>query len=375
MNDAPLSMRQRRPWIAAGLAFLVLLYLLAPILTPFVIGAGLAYLGDPLVDRLQRLRLSRTAGVAVVFVVLTLLLMLAIFALVPLLQQQFLTLLRNLPDWLTWLQTSGLPKLGIKLPADLQLNPEGLRQLVSEHWSGASDVLTRIWQQASKSTGALLTLLANLFLVPIVTFYLLRDWDLLVAWIRGMIPPRWLPMSTQLAGEANDVLGAFIRGQLLVMAALSVYYVVTLWIAGLDLALVVGLIIGLVSFVPYLGTIIGVLIATIAMLVQTQELWPLLWLALIFGIGQFLESNVLTPLLVGDKIGLHPVAVIFAVMAGGQLFGFIGVLLALPAAAVLAVLMRHFKDQWLSSPFYHHSEDPSLPSAAPAPEAEPPPIQ
>lgn len=362
-----LPMRHNWPWLAAGLAFLVLLYLLAPILTPFVIGAGLAYLGDPLVDRLQRLKLSRTGGVAALFVVLTFGGLLAVFALVPVLQQQFLTLLRNIPEWLAWLQTSGLPKLGLELPPDLQLNPEGLRKLVTDHWSGASNLLTRLWDQASKSTGALLTLVANLFLVPIVTFYLLRDWDDLVAWVRGMIPPRWLPTSTQLASEADEVLGAFIRGQLSVMAALTVYYVITLWIAGLDLALVVGLIIGLVSFVPYLGTIIGVLTATIAMLVQTQELLPLLWLALIFGVGQFLESNVLTPLLVGDKIGLHPVAVIFAVMAGGQLFGFIGVLLALPLAAVLAVLMRHFKQRWLASPFYRHGEPPAEAADEPPP--------
>ncbi len=136
------------------------------------------------------------------------------------------------------------------------------------------------------------------------------------------------------------------------MAALTVYYWIALWIAGLNLALLVGLIVGLISFVPYLGAIVGVLTAVIAMLVQTQELLPFVWLAIVFGIGQVLESNVLTPWLVGDKIGLHPVAVIFAVMAGGQLFGFVGVMLALPVAAIIAVLLRHAKAQWLASRTY-----------------------
>lgn len=355
------------PWFVVAAAFALLVWLLAPILTPFVIGAGLAYLGDPLVDRLERMRLSRTAGVALVFVVLTLVGLLVIVAIVPMIQRQFLTLIRNLPDWLTWLQDVGLPKLGVTLPSDLQFNADGLRKLISEHWSSAQDVFTMIWANVSKSTGALLTAVANLVLIPVVTFYLLRDWDLLVAWIARVIPPRWLPLTGQLAGESDAVLGAFIRGQLLVMLGQTVYYIAALWLLGLDLALVVGLIIGGVSFVPYLGAIIGILTATIALLVQTQELLPFVWLAVIFGVGQVLESNVLTPWLVGDRIGLHPVAVIFAVMAGGQLFGFIGVLLALPVAAVIAVVLRHVKDRWLASEFYRH--------ASPPPQLELPPDQ
>ena len=215
-------------------------------------------------------------------------------------------------------------------------------------------MLKTVWTHVSASGGALLTAVANLLLVPVVTFYLLRDWDELVAWIRGVVPPRALPKIGSMARETDEVLGAFIRGQLTVMAALTVYYWIALWLAGLDLALLVGLIVGLISFVPYLGAIVGVLTAVIAMLVQTQELLPFVWLAVVFGIGQVLESNVLTPWLVGDKIGLHPVAVIFAVMAGGQLFGFVGVMLALPVAAVIAVLLRETKKQWLASRMYAH---------------------
>ena len=357
-------------WIGAAVALLVALVLLSPILTPFVIGAGLAYLGDPVVDWLQRRRLSRTLGVIVVFVVLTLAGLLGALLLLPMLYHQFLAMLNNIPEWLAWLQNSALPRLGVTLPEGVHLDPAGLKTIVAEHWSRAGDVAKLLWTHVSQSGAALLATVANLLLIPIVSFYLLRDWDELVAWIRRMIPLRYLPRVDTLARETDEVLGAFIRGQLSVMAAQAVFYAVALWIAGLDLALLVGLIIGAISFIPYLGAIVGVLIAGVAMLVQTQDPAALIWIGVIFGVGQFLEGNILTPWLVGDRIGLHPVAVIFAVMAGGQLFGFIGVLLALPAAAVIAVMLRHTKEQWLRSPLYLMGAPP--PSVPVTPLAESP---
>lgn len=329
----------------------VLLYLLGPILMPFVIGAGLAYLGDPLVDRLQEWKLSRTGGVVVVFVSLSLLGLISLLILVPMLQSQIATLIRNIPGYLNWV-LNALPGLGLPVPADLQLDAEGIKKVIAQNWSQASDLARELIARITRSSGSLLTFVANLLLIPVVTFYLLRDWDDLVAWIRDVIPRRWLPRVSTLASESDEVLSAFIRGQLLVMLALGTIYSIGLWIVGMDLALIVGMGAGLVSFVPYLGAIVGILVAGIAMLVQTQELISLLWVGLVFGFGQVLESTVLTPLLVGDRIGLHPVAVIFAVMAGGQLFGFVGVLLALPVAAVVAVMLRHAKAQWLSSDLY-----------------------
>jgi predicted PurR-regulated permease PerM len=370
------QLREHWPWLLVGAALLFLLVLLGPILMPFVVGAGLAYLGDPVVDRLQRLRLSRTAAVCVVFTVLSLLTLAALLLLAPMVYHQFLALLRNIPDWLVWLQNNALPRLGLELPAGLQLDAAGLKAIVTEHWSEAGGVAQAAWERVSQSGKLLLVTVANLLLIPVVSFYLLRDWDDLVAWIRGLIPPRYLPRLGQMAGEADEVLGAFIRGQLSVMATQAVFYAVALWIAGLDLALVVGIIIGLISFIPYLGSIVGLLIAVIAMLVQTQDPTSLIWVAVIFGVGQFLEGNILTPWLVGDRIGLHPVAVIFAIMAGGQLFGFVGVLIALPAAAVLAVLMRHTKQEWLRSRLYlAGAAQPALPPEAaslPAPAPEEP---
>lgn len=346
------SFKENWPWMLIGVVLLVFTWLLAPILTPFVVGAGLAYIGDPLVDRLEKLRLSRTLGVSLVFFVIFAVLVLVVLLVVPMLQGQLTMLIHNIPDWLTWVQDKALPRLGIKLPRGVQLDAEGVKTLITRNWSSASDILPAIWERASQSTGAIVTTVANLLLIPIVTFYLLRDWDLLVAWVRNTIPPRWRPTADKLAHETDDVLSAFFRGQLTVMAALTVYYWIALWLVGLNLALIVGLIIGLVSFVPYLGAVIGIVTAVIAMVVQTQELTPFIWLGVVFAVGQFLESNVFSPWLIGDRIGLHPVAVIFAVMAGGQLFGFIGVLLALPVAAVLAVMMRHTLHHWLASKLY-----------------------
>ncbi len=364
--------RQQWGWYAAGIALLALLWLFAPILTPFVIGAGLAYIGDPLVDRLQRWGLSRTVGVIVVFVVLTLIGLLALLLVVPMLYQQTAALIANIPDLLEWIQNTALPRLGISLPADVHLDAKGLKAIVAEHWSSSGDFVRVVWANLSKSGAVFATVAANLLLIPVVSFYLLRDWDNLVAWIGKMIPPRHQPLVQSLARETDEVLGSFLRGQLSVMLALTVLYSVGLAFAGLKLALVIGFVAGMLSFVPYLGFAVGFIAAALAMVAQEQSLLPLVWVALVFGIGQVLESMWLTPVLVGDKIGLHPVAVIFALMAGGQLFGFVGILIALPGSAVIAVLLRHFKQEWLKSPLYSVGAPPP-PAAEPAAEPAPAP--
>lgn len=368
-----MDLKKHWGWWAAGIAVLTLLWALSPILGPFVIGAGLAYLGDPVVDRLQRHRLSRTAAVCVVFGVFSLAGLAALLLIGPMLYKQILALVHAIPDWLNWLQTTGVERLGITLPSDIQLDAEGLRQIVTEHWSKGAGVAAAVWAKISQSGGALIAAVANLLLVPIVTFYLLRDWDNLVAWVRDMIPRRALPKVTQLAKETDDVLGAFLRGQLSVMVGLAIIYSTGLAIAGVDLALAIGVLSGLISFVPYLGFIVGIVAASLAVVVQTHELLPLVWVLAVYGVGQVLESAVLTPTLVGDKIGLHPVAVMFAVMAGGQLFGFIGVLLALPVTAVIAVMLRHVKDWWLASPAYLEGAPVPEPIALPAPAETPAP--
>ena len=195
--------------------------------------------------------------------------------------------------------------------------------------------------------------IANLVLVPVVTFYLLRDWDLLVAQVRELLPRRVEPTVSKLARESDEVIGAFLRGQFIVMAALSVIYSVGLALIGLEFSLLIGMLAGLVSFVPYLGLIVGILAASIAALLQFHSFLSLIPVLIVFGAGQLISDFFLTPKLVGDRIGLHPVAVLFAVLTGGHLFGFFGILLALPVAAVIVVLLRHAQDEYLKSGLYH----------------------
>lgn len=354
MADPMLTPQRREAllWLSVALAVTLFVWVMKPILLPFVAGAILAYLGDPLVDRLERLRLSRTLAVCVVFAVFTLASLMVIALLVPLLQHQLSTFIERLPDYLRWLQEVAIPALGIELPEDTRFDINAVRELIGGHWKEAGGFAREVLGRVTRSSGALIGFLVNLVMLPVVAFYLLRDWDRMVAWIANLIPRRRLPKVSEIARETDDVLSAFLRGQLLVMIALGIIYSVGLAIAGLDLALLIGLTAGLVSFVPYLGFFVGFVSAGVAMVVQEQALLPLLWVVLVFGIGQVLESAVLTPLLVGDRIGLHPVMVIFAVLAGGHLSGFVGVLLALPVAAAIAVILRHAKRRWLRSPMY-----------------------
>ncbi|WP_255210671.1 AI-2E family transporter [Methylogaea oryzae] len=227
-----------------------------------------------------------------------------------------------------------------------------LTTMLSQHWQQAGGVATAVLQSLSQSGMAVIHWLMNLLLVPVVSFYLLRDWDQLVRHVHELLPRRVAETAESLAEEADEVLGAFLRGQLLVMLAMSSYYSIALWIVGLDVALLVGMMAGLVGFIPYMGAIVGIGSGCLAALVQFQDASHLMPVLIVFGIGHVLEGTVLTPRLVGNKIGLHPVAVIFSALAGGQLFGFLGVLLALPAASVVMVLLRHAHELYLGSAWY-----------------------
>ncbi len=348
-----LSDTQKWLLLAGLVASAVLLYLLGPVLTPFLVGAGLAYLGDPLADRLEAKGLPRTLAVVVVFSVMLAVLVLAAVVLVPLLQQQVMVLIDKLPAYLDWLEHQALPWLQRQVGfAELRLDVESLKQALMAHWQQVGGVAAGVLGSVTRSGVAIMGWLATVVLIPLVAFYLLRDWDVMIARIGALVPRRHLPVVTRLAKECDAVLGGFLRGQVAVMTLLGAVYTVGLWLVGLDLALLIGVFAGLVSFVPYLGFILGVLFAGVAALMQFQELFPLLLVLAVFGVGQVLESFIFTPWLVGDRIGLHPVAVIFAVMAGGQLFGFVGVLLALPVTAVLVVLLRYGKERYLASRVY-----------------------
>ena len=339
-----------------------MLYWLHPILSPFLVGILLAYLADPLVDRLERAGLSRTWGVVLVFTLFTLLFTLLLLVLVPMLAKQLVRLYELAPQMLDWLQHDALPWVQTRLGlADGFWKFDKIKAAISGHMGQTTDIVGVILSQATASGLALLGWLANLVLIPVVSFYLLRDWDLMMAKIRGLLPRQREERVVALAGECHEVLGAFVRGQLMVMVALGVIYASGLMLVGLELGLLIGLLAGLAAIVPYMGFIIGIGAAMIAGLFQFGgDPYPLLAIAAVFMIGQALEGMVLTPLLVGDRIGLHPVAVIFAILAGGELFGFTGVLLALPVAAVIMVLVRHMHDLYKDSEIYAGAEDPEL---------------
>ena len=345
-------------WLTLALVsgLIWVLYWLLPVLTPFLTAALLAYLFDPLVAKLQRYKLPRSVAAALVLAILSLLLVLLALLLVPMLEQQIVWLFKQFPHYLELLQAE-LPLLALRLgvdPAlfDIATLKQTILQNLGDSVANSGGIVMTVLASVSSSGQALFAWLANLLLIPVVLFYLLRDWQGLLARIDELIPRNYQQLVQQLASESDQVLGGFLRGQLSVMLALAIIYSVGLWLAGLKLALLIGLLAGVVSFVPYLGFIVGIAAASIAMLLQTHDVMTLLPVLIAFGVGQLLESMLLTPWLVGDRIGLHPVAVIFAVMAGGQLFGFVGVLLALPTAAVLAVLLRHAHQRYKSSNLY-----------------------
>ncbi len=355
MGEAKMSESQKWLVLASLLFTGFLLYLLSPILMPFFTAALLAYLGDPLVDRLET-RMSRSIAVTIVFTVIFTLLTLLVILIIPMLAQQVGYLMAQMPGYIEAIQTHLVPKVTGLLGVEQSLiDFEFIKSLFKAHYAQAGGLVSSIVSSVTASGMALLGWIANLVLIPVVTFYLLRDWDLLIARIDELLPRKIQPTIEQLAKESDTVLASFLRGQFMVMLALGSIYSLGLWIAGLELALLIGMLAGLVSFVPYLGFIVGIVAASIAMLLQTQELWPLLPVLIVFGIGQALEGMLLTPLLVGDRIGLHPVAVIFAVLAGGQLFGFVGILLALPVAAVLVVLLRHAHNRYKSSSMFNNA--------------------
>ena len=329
----------RTNWLIAVVIVGWLVYLLAPVLTPFVASALLAYIGDPLADRLQRLRMPRTLAVVSVFLLTFLVLALLVLLVGPLIRSQVGALLDALPGIIAQVEQVWLPNVAETL--DLDLGEDiGLGAFVAQYGDMASEWGTKVLVGLSQSGGAVVTAVLSLFLVPIITFYLLRDWDFILQRLSALIPSEERDTIVGLAVQTDEVLGGFLRGQLLVMLALAVIYSVGLGLVGLEFAIAIGVVSGLVSFVPYLGLVFGIGLAGITVALEPDPLWKLVGVVATFSIAQALEGSLLTPKLVGDRIGLHPVLIIFAVAAGGQLFGFFGVLLAVPVAAVLSVIVR-----------------------------------
>ncbi|MCJ0825836.1 AI-2E family transporter [Luteimonas sp. 50] len=345
---------QRLQWGLLALAVAWVFWLLSPILTPFVLAALLGWLGDPLVDRIQRAGRSRNTAVMLVFTVMASIVLLGLLLLLPLLQRQVLTLVASLPHYRDWFVGTLLPWIEARTGLQLVgwLDPMRLIELARVHWEQAGGAASTMLGYLSRSGFALLGWVANLVLLPVLTFFFLRDWDLFIERIAALVPRDHAATASRLARESSAVLGGFLRGQLLVMLILGVLYGIGLFAVGLDLGILIGIIAGLLTFVPYLGPTTVIVLGGIAAMVQFGDWEHMLGVVAVWGIGQVIESYWLTPKLVGDRIGLHPMAVIFAVFAGGALFGFLGLFLALPVAAVANVLLRYAHERYTHSRLY-----------------------
>lgn len=343
-----------------------LVWLLAPVLTPFFVSILIAYMVNPVVGQLEQWKIRRDVAVSLVFLIAIGILVLVLLIVIPVLVRETADFFGRLPGYLDTLQRSVLPWLEVQLGIELNLqtfDADRARELIQNYFSDITGAAGNILAAMTQSGGRFLIWITGLVLIPLVTFYLLRDWRLLMDTLRDMLPRNIEPTAVKLTRDCDEALGGFLRGQLMVMISLGAIYAFGLWLVGLNNAIAIGMIAGLVSFVPYLGAIIGIVLAGITAVIQDFSFIFLLSVAIVFAVGQLIESFVLTPKLVGDRIGLHPVLVIFAVMAGGQLFGFTGVLLALPAAAAGTVLVRFFYLGYKHSHLYGPTaEDPENPS-------------
>ena len=339
-------------WLALAAAVLLVLYALAPVLTPFFLAAILAYICQPLVLWLGRRRVPRTLAVILVMLLEALLIALFVLTVLPLFVKEITLLVRELPAFLDRANTHLAPWLKQHAGVAISLDSASVREWIAAWVQGSEGLGMRVLASLRIGGLGLLGVFATAVLVPVVQFYLMRDWELMLARIDDLIPRGWHERVTGFIAEADQALAQYLHGQILVILVMSCFYTLGLWLTGLEFFLPIGIITGLLVFVPYVGAATGFVLATLAAVMQFPDWTGLAWVWAVFVVGQAIEGNYITPKFVGERIGLHPVAVIFALLAFGQVFGFFGLLLALPASAVLLVVLRQVRTRYLGSAFY-----------------------
>ena len=353
---------QIRYWGIAAIVFLLLLWLLGNVLLPFLVGGAIAYFLDPVADRLERAGLSRVAATTVISLVALLMVILLVLAVIPTLVNQLTALVNAAPDIAKRLQGFLLERF-----PDLADSTSTIRQTLAEIGAAIQARGAELANGILSSALGVISAIVFIVVVPVVAFYLLLDWDKMLARIDAMLPLDHAPTVRRLGREVDGVLAGFVRGQVSVCLALGSFYAMALMAAGLQFGLIVGAIAGAITFIPYLGSIIGGTLAVGLALFQFWGDWVQIGIiAAIFGVGQFIEGNILTPKLVGKSVGLHPVWLLFALSAFGSVFGFVGLLIAVPVAAAIGVLTRFGVGQYQASMLYQGT-------AARAEEAETPP--
>ena len=341
-------------WLVVAALIVAVFYALRSTLTPFIAAGILAYALAPAVDRLQARGWPRMLAAAAAMLATILSIVLVLLILIPLLQGEISQLRNQIPALVASILKQSAPWIQQWFGTELQLDPAAIRNWLSSQLSGnTQDVLALVMQHVRSGWNGAVEIIGLVVLVPVVLLYLLADWPHFVENIRSLIPRRWAAIVNDAAHETDDLLGKYLRGQFMLMLALAVWYCAALWVGGVREWLPLGVLTGLLAFIPYVGFGIGLVLALILAMLQLGVTPGITTIVIIYGIGQLLESYVLTPRLVGDKIGLHPVAVLFALLAFGTLFGFAGMLLALPLAAVVLVVVRRLRKAWLASSFYN----------------------
>ena len=340
--------RQTALWTGIGILLIAILLLLGPILTPFSAGSILAYALNPIVEWLRSKRLGNLR--MLLFSVVTAFALIMIPMLIrewPMLHEQIPAFIAKVNNYLNPI----LNELGIQVPAD----NVSIKRILTEQFVPKGDGVWKSLIASAKFGGtAVLTWAWNLILIPVVLFYLLKDWHIMMRKLRDMIPRRWVSKAVSFSREVSSMLAQYLRGQLLVMMILSTYYSIALALAGYNVALPVGIMTGMLAFIPYIGICFGLGLAATATLLQFTGMEAWITLGIIYGFGYSFDGLLMTPKLVGDRIQLHPLIVIFALLAFGQLFGFVGILLALPSSAILSVAYRHLRSYYFDSNFYRN---------------------
>ena len=346
--------RQLMFWLAALVVFIFFLMMFRTILLPFIAGMALAYFLDPVADRLERLGLSRMWATVVILVTFIVVFVLSLMIIIPILASQLNEFIQHIPGYITQLQTYITTSNAAWLPGWLSTQTDTIKENFSKYLSEGVGFLGTLLAQIWNSGKALVDIASLLVVTPVVAFYLLLDWDRMIAKVDGWIPRQNVGTVREIAAELDSTIAGFVRGQGSLCLFLGIYYAVGLSLIGLNFGLLIGFLTGLLSFIPYVGSTVGLVLAAGVALVQ---FWPdyvhLIIVVGFFFSGQFIEGNILQPKWVGKSVGLHPVWLMFALFAFGALFGFVGVLIAVPAAASVGVLVRFALSRYLESDLYY----------------------
>ena len=343
------------PWVIGSAVLLLVSWLvlsLRDILTPFIVAAVLAYILNPLVEKLRDKGMQRGLASMLVMMLALLILFALVLIIVPMLLSQFQNMMGRLPQLIEFAQDKVLPWLNAHLGDDMLINRETVIEWLKSHTGTLQAAVSKIAPTLMQQGGAVALGLSNLLLLPLLLYYFLLDWQRWSHGVKAMIPRRFIDTYRRISTELDEVLSEFLRGQLMVMLIMGLIYGVGLMLTGLDSGFAIGMIAGLLVFIPYLGAFTGLLLATLAAVLQFSSWHGLLWVWVVFAVGQTLESFVVTPKIVGDRIGLSPFWVIFSLMAFGQLMGFVGMLIGLPLAAICLVLLREGSQAYFASHFY-----------------------